>query len=238
MSKKIGITKCDSSFENYPNWIKDSKESVEIIELDYKIGNIEDIKKCDGVIFSGGVDVHPRFYNSEKLNYKNHDGKFNEKRDEFEKKVFWLAQEKQIPILGICRGMQYINVLMGGGLIQDLEEDGKNNHRNIEDKDENGKKMDSSHEIHVDKNSFFYEVTKAEKGKVNSAHHQGLGKIAPELKVTAVSEDDVAEALEYKDKTNKPFFLCVQWHPERLKIEETRQCFSSNLREAFLNSIK
>jgi putative glutamine amidotransferase len=73
---------------------------------------------------------------------------------------------------------------------------------------------------------------------VNSAHHQGLGTIADDLMVSAVSKDDVAEATEYKIKEGKPFLLCVQWHPERLKVNKTMLSFSQNIREAFLSSIK
>ena len=83
-----------------------------------------------------------------------------------------------------------------------------------------------------------YQIAKVDTGKINSAHHQALGKISDELMVSATSPDGVIEAAEYKDKTNKPFLLCVQWHPERFKAHHDVVPFSKNIREAFLESIK
>lgn len=230
--KTIGITQSDSKFHLYEPWIKGEDENIKVITLSYDSNNLDDLDKCDGVVMSGGIDTHPKFYNNERLQYPGGPNEFNVARDEFELKVFDYAKKNNVPVLAICRGMQLVNCALGGDLIQDLEEGGKRDHK------KQGEFDDGIHEIHVDKNSFFYEVSKAEKGKVNSAHHQGLGKIAEELKVTAVSEDDVPEALEYKNPSNKSFLLCVQWHPERLKIEETLVPFSKNIREAFLKSIK
>lgn len=230
--KKIGITQGDTNFDNYPKWIKGDNPEIEIVILSYKEGNIDDAKLCDAFVFSGGIDVHPKHYGSEILSFRNNvEGNFNEKRDNFEKSVFEIANEKKSPILGICRGMQLINVLLGGGMIQDLEDDGKDDHKSHNN-------VDGTHEISIDKQSLFFKIAAVDKGKVNSAHHQALGDISDELKIVAVSNDDVVEAVEYKDKTNKPWMLCVQWHPERLNISEGDIPFSKNIRESFLSSIK
>ncbi len=230
--KTIGITQSDSKFHLYAPWMKGEDEKVEIITLSYDTENYEDLKKCDGIVLTGGIDTHPKFYNNNRLKYPLGPEEFNEKRDEFELKVFEYARQHNIPVLAICRGMQLVNCALGGDLIQDLEEGGKENHRKQNEFD------DGIHEVYVDKNSLFYQVSKTEKGKVNSAHHQGLGTLANELMISAVSTDDVAEAVEYKDKMNKPWLLCVQWHPERLKIDDTIVPFSKNIRESFLQSIK
>jgi putative glutamine amidotransferase len=183
-------------------------------------------------LFSVGVDVHPKYYGNDTLKFRNNDeGEFNERRDAFEKEVFLIANEKKAPILGICRGMQLINVLLGGDMIQDLEDEGKNDHKSHNN-------VDSQHEITIDKQSEFFKIAGVDKGIINSAHHQGLGNISDELRIVAVSDDDVVEAIEYKNKRDKPWMLCVQWHPERLKIAEGLIPFSKNIRESFLASIK
>ncbi len=230
--KTIGITQSDSKFHLYAPWIKGEDENIEIITLSYDTQNLQDLEKCDAIVLTGGIDTHPKFYNNSRLTYPGGPAEFNEPRDVFELKVFEYAREHAVPVLAICRGMQLVNCALGGDLIQDLEEKGKADHK------KQGEFDDGIHEILVDKNSLFYKISDLDKGKVNSAHHQGLGRIADDLMISAVSEDNVAEAIEYGDKTNKPFLLCVQWHPERLKIEETLVPFSKNIRESFLKSIK
>lgn len=230
--KTIGITQSDSKFHLYGPWMQAEDKDIEIITLSYDKQNLDDLKKCDGIMSTGGIDIHPKFYNKSRTNYPGSPKKFNEKRDIFELKVFEYARENNIPVLAICRGMQLVNCALGGDLVQDLEEAGNADHKKQNQFD------DGAHDVFVNKTSLFYKISGLDKGKVNSAHHQGLGKIANELMISAVSTDDVAEAMEYYDKTNKPFLLCVQWHPERFKIEETMSSFSKNIRAAFLASIK
>jgi|SRR5688572_7013063 len=225
----IGITESDSRFHHYEPWLKGS-DDIHVITLSYKSQNLSDLEKCDGIVLTGGVDSHPRFYHNSRLDYPLADT-FNEVRDEFELKVFEYARLNALPVLGICRGMQLVNIALGGTLIQDLEEAGKKNHRRMND-------VDGEHEIFVDKSSMMYAITGMEKGNVNSAHHQALGEIAGELKVTAVSEDDVAEATEYKDPEKNPFLLCVQWHPERMGKNSATAAFTKNIRKAFLDAVK
>jgi putative glutamine amidotransferase len=73
---------------------------------------------------------------------------------------------------------------------------------------------------------------------VNSAHHQALGRLAEELCSSASSEDDLAEAVEYKSKNDKGFLLGVQWHPERLDIRKGSPAFSKNIRDAFVQAVR
>jgi putative glutamine amidotransferase len=227
MHLTIGITNTEARYPNYPLWIK-GNDDIEIIKLDAE--NFDDIKKCDGIVLSGGIDTHPKFYKNERLNYPLAPSTFNEQRDEFELKVFNYTQEKKIPVLAICRGMQLVNVALGGDLIQDLEENKKQDHRRHND-------VDGIHQITVAKGSLLYQITGTDTGTINSAHHQAFGKIANDLKVTAYSPDNVAEAAEWKNKEHKPFLLCVQWHPERLAQEQPDNPFTKNIREHFLKEI-
>jgi putative glutamine amidotransferase len=115
-------------------------------------------------------------------------------------------------------------------LIQDLEEAGNKDHRRHNDKD-------GEHEIKVVESTLLAEITGTTKGNVNSAHHQGISVVAEELMASAYSPDFVIEAIEWKDKTDKPWLVSVQWHPERMKDKETN-VLSRNIREKFLEAVK
>ena len=117
--------------------------------------------------------MHPRFYENARLEFPNGDGKFNEDRDEFEMHVFETALNFHLPVLAICRGMQLVNVALGGDLIQDLEEAGKKNHRRIEG-------VDDEHAISITENSLLKEVvgsTAEQFGAVVKADMIRMGKV-------------------------------------------------------------
>ena len=226
---KIGITESDTNFQYYAPFIQGDDPSIEVIILSYKAQNTADLESCHGIVLSGGVDVHPRFYNHDRIDYPMVQP-FNEVRDEWEFQVFDYARRHKLPVLAICRGMQVVNIALGGDLIQDLEEHGKHNHRH-------SKGIDGSHQIELEQYSLLFAITDCQSGVVNSAHHQGLGVLAPELIYSAHSEDHIIEAIEYKDRSNQPFLLGVQWHPERLHVVGGDVQFSKNIREAFLEAV-
>jgi putative glutamine amidotransferase len=233
MKKTIGITKPDSDekHELYVNWITGNDPSIQTITLSTDLRNQQEIDKCDGLILTGGVDVFPEYYRNNRKDYPGSPEVFNKKRDEFEIEIFNLSRKKNIPILAICRGMQLVNCILNGDLIQDLRESGKENHSQVND-------QDILHEIKVGNNTLLQSIVNTNSGSVNSAHHQAVGKISDELLISAQSPDGVPEATEYKNKTDKPFLLCVQWHPERLVENQQTLPFSKNIRESFLASIK
>jgi putative glutamine amidotransferase len=231
---KIGLTYTESRWENYPKWIQDADPTIELVELHWEKHGLEEVwdlvEDCDGIILTGGVDIHPRFYENERLQFPNGDGKFNEERDEFEMHVFETALNCHLPVLAICRGLQLVNVALGGDLIQDLEEAGKKNHRRIND-------VDDEHPISISENSLLKEVVGNTSGIINGAHHQAIGKLSDELIATATSPDGVIEAVEWNGKTDEPWLLAVQWHPERMKDRETNPT-SKNIRDKFLEEVK
>lgn len=224
--KRIGITTSDTNFQNYPNWI--TGEGVEVVQLSYSEKNIQDFDSCDGFVLTGGIDVHPAFYQNERVDYPN-TTVFNESRDLFEMQVFEFARQQNKPVLAICRGLQLVNIALGGNLIQDLQENGFENHRK-------GTDGDKEHKIEVRAGTLLAQIAGVQQGFVNSAHHQGLDQIADGLKVSAFSEDGVVEAIEYKD-AKKPFLLAVQWHPERMQIPSSNLAFSQNIRSAFIDAM-
>jgi putative glutamine amidotransferase len=224
--KRIGITTSDTNFQNYPNWI--SGDGIEVVLLSYQEKNIQDFGLCDGFLLTGGIDVHPQFYQNSRVDYPN-TTVFSEARDLFEMEVFEFARQQNKPVLAICRGLQLVNIALGGNLIQDLQENGFKNHRK-------GPEGDFEHNMVVKPGTLLAKISGTLSGFVNSAHHQGLDQIADELKVSAYSEDGVVEAIEYKD-ANKPFLLAVQWHPERMQIPASNLAFSQNIRSAFMEAM-
>lgn len=233
MKKKIGISYTRTAFENYWNWITkdDLNDDLELVLLSFEKNNTGDIYTCDGFILTGGVDVHPDFYNGKAV-YNNSPGAFQPERDAFEEKIYRYSQEKKLPVLGICRGMQLINVLEGGKLIQDLDNGNERHKKEASDKE---------HNIVAETGSLLNEVSNAVQGAVNSAHHQAIdpNSIGNNLKVNAYDDDNekIIEGLEFKDKSGKGFMLCVQWHPERMKNKEENP-FSENIKQEFLAAVR
>ncbi|PMB82998.1 gamma-glutamyl-gamma-aminobutyrate hydrolase [Limosilactobacillus pontis] len=159
----------------------------------------------DGVIFAGGADVDPAFFNEEPhealgLTYR--------KRDLFEIALVKEAVHANKAIMGICRGMQLINIALGGSVYQDLSEDPLKTLKHDQEAPGNL----PSHHINVKKDSRIFQLV-GKRPYVNSRHHQALHKIAPVLRVTATADDQVPEAVE---SINNDRILAVQWHPENM----------------------
>lgn len=146
---------------------------------------------CDGLLVTGSVhDVHPKYYHEQVLSGKEY------KYDEFPmvKRAVKLFSKNNKPILGICAGIQEINVVFGGTLNQLI-----GNH-NLRDS--------KKHKIELKKDSLLYDIYKEKNMKVNSYHKQSVNKVAPGFKITAISSDGVIEAIETEN------IIAVQWHPE------------------------
>lgn len=135
-----------------------------------------------------------------------------------------------IPILGICRGEQILNVTEGGSLIIDIPSDYPDA---IVHQTEN---QDSCfHPVKIVEDTFLHQLAKETVVEVNSNHHQAVDQLAQTLIPSAYSPDGIIEAFEWKDKSNKPFMLAVQWHPERLEFESP---LSSPIASAFIKASK
>jgi putative glutamine amidotransferase len=228
---KIGLTKTRNlkKHQYYIDWLK-GDEKIEIVTLSVDDDNLDEINNCDALVLSGGVDVHPKFYGS-KTGYPGEPEEFNEKRDEFEIAAFHSAEENNIPILGICRGMQLINVIHKGTLIQHLEDESL-----IEVHKGN---PDKSHVVTVEKNTILYDITGTGKSEINSAHHQVIDKLGEGLVINARSDEGLVEGIEREDKSGKPFLLAIQWHPERMfRFQLENSPASKAIRERFIQEIE
>src|SRR5438270_1485534 len=188
---KIGLSFPGTAERNifYQRWLK-GKDKIEIIEFSSEKNNLEQLKDCDGLVLSGGVDVHPRFYGKD-TNYPHAPKNFREDRDAFEINAFHLALQLNKPILGICRGMQLVNCALGGDLQQDLGEWNRV-HRDEE--------KDKAHAVNLKKGTRLFELVGSPRAVVNSAHHQALGKIAEGLKVNCTSDEGIVEGVEWEDE--------------------------------------
>ena len=209
--KTIILSKASS---NYIKWIEDKN----VIILDaYTIKNTDSILAlADGIILTGGEDINPLEYN-DTANIKVC-GTINFSRDTLERKLFDFAFKNKLPLVGVCRGMQMMNVVSGGSLYGDIPSEIGTTviHRN------NGEVM---HDIVVIHNNYDYikmifpqDITisfRQDTFTVNSWHHQGLKDIADGIQVIAESYDGLPEAV-VMDKTLHPFMIAVQFHPERL----------------------
>ena len=232
MKKKIGISFTTTNFQYYWNWFapEDLLDDVELVNLSFEEKNLNDMASCDGFVLTGGVDVHPSLYGGA-INYENSPVTHQPERDAFEEKIYRYSQTNNLPMLGICRGLQLINVLEGGKLIQDLS-DGNAMHRKTE--------TDKEHLLTVTKDSLLYQITGLSSGIVNSAHHQAIDPqtVGKNLQVNALAHNDQCiEGIEWKDKAGKAFLLAIQWHPERMQDKQTNP-FSRKIKERFLQEIR
>lgn len=158
---------------------------------------------CDGILFTGGHDVSPEIYHEDKL-----PGTIPcIQRDCLETIVLRKAIETDKPILGICRGIQFINAALGGSLYQDIptQRPSATDHRQAAPYDI------PSHTVRIKKESPLYECLKTEVLPVNSCHHQAVRELACGLEEMALAEDGLIEALYMPSRR---FLWAVQWHPE------------------------
>ncbi|MDB3870612.1 gamma-glutamyl-gamma-aminobutyrate hydrolase family protein, partial [bacterium] len=187
--------------ENYVKWMED--ENTIILDA-YTIKNTDSILKlADGIILTGGEDINPLEYN-DTINLAVC-GDINYQRDTLERKLFDFAFENKLPLIGVCRGMQMMNVAIGGTLYGDIPTQIGTTviHRN------NG---EVNHEIVLcDTSSLIFPID-TDTIMVNSWHHQGLKIIPNHLRVIARSFDGLPEAI-VMDKSVHPFMIAVQFHP-------------------------
>lgn len=165
------------------------------------------VNKIDGLLLIGGHDIDPRFY---EMDPHPSIAETYRRRDESELAYFYEAFDRDLPILGICRGHQLMNVALGGSLIQDLpsERPAAICHR------QQAARSETTHKVFMSPGKL-HNIFGADSFFVNSFHHQAVDRIADELVEASVSSDGINEALEHKAKR---YCLSVQWHPEELAL--------------------
>ena len=158
----------------------------------------------DGFLMTGGQAVSPALYGEERLDSC---GETLPVRDGMESRLFQLCLERDVPVLGICRGIQLMNVLLGGTLYQDLP-----SQRPTQTEHHMSPPYDRPvHQVEICKGTPLFDLIQTERMDVNSYHHQAVRDKAPALQTMAVSEDGLIEAVCLPER---PFVWAVQWHPE------------------------
>jgi len=218
-----------SGNENYINWVHRGDSLAEIIDMSglHSDTALKLLSTCDAIIFTGGEDIVPSYYGKAKDSARC---EVNPARDSLEFLLIKESLHLKMPVFGVCRGQQILNVALGGTLIVDIPSDhpGNISHR-CDDYTR------CFHTVNVVKGSFLHTISQADSGKVTTNHHQAVEKAAPGIKIVAWSTDSIAEAIEWADPTDKPFLLAVQWHPERM---DTMSPLSMPLIDAFLDAAK
>lgn len=186
--------------------------------------DIEDLlAMCDGILFPGGADVDPKFYGEDPH------ATLGPVFEEWDKCWFYAldyAEKHGVPVFGICRGFQLVNIGLGGSLYQDVSE-----YPNTVLKHSQKQNRDYPlHELHIVRDSLFHTLMGKEKIYTNTFHHQVVKAVGKGLKVSATTGDGVIEALENEDGS----ILLVQFHPEELQdsVPETRNLFKHLVKKA------
>jgi microsomal dipeptidase-like Zn-dependent dipeptidase/gamma-glutamyl-gamma-aminobutyrate hydrolase PuuD len=194
--------------EAYVDAVVKAGGSPVLIPLTNEIAVLDEIlSRIDGLILSGGGDIYSPLYN-EALHPAVES--YDLERDNYDIQLIKRAAEKQIPVLGICRGHQVINVAFGGNLIQDIPSqlpDSGINHNETEIG------VIAMHSVRIQPGSGLHQIIKEENIWVNSLHHQAIKTVAPGFEAVAWSEDGLVEAIESVDGKS---VSGVQWHPERM----------------------
>src|ERR1019366_1170195 len=190
----------------------------------------ESVRRCDGVLLTGGEDVDPRLRGTVTV---TPDGGA---RDWRELVLIDEVFRQRKPLLGICRGHQILNVALGGTLVADIlgQRPRARNHRRMD------RRSEIVHGVRLTPGSMLAKITGRQRLGVNCTHHQAVARVAAPLKVAAVSSDGIVEGLELRPGAAKmlPFLLSVQFHPERLvdRYPEHRAIFRAFARACVLNS--
>lgn len=170
------------------------------------------VATVDGVLLSGGDDVDPASYDA-----VNTDSKMSSVEvDEFEIAVARAARERDKPVLAICRGLQLLNVALGGTLLQEVTSEGGVHESISRDHEEMNARR---HVVRFEPGSLLAGIYGASEAKVNTLHHQGIDRLADDLIVEGRSDEGLIEAARYSGDW---WALGVQWHPERLTGDHQR----------------
>jgi putative glutamine amidotransferase len=184
------------------------------------------LNSVSGLVLTGGEDVDPARYGEQRHEKVR---SVNPARDATEAALVEEARARRIPILAICRGIQILNVALGGTLIQDIPSQIATSISH----DDEGPRDSRIHEISIEAGSLIARAIGTERASVNSFHHQAVLRVADGMRITARSPDGVIEGIESTDKSW--WVMGVQWHPE--EMTESAQPWDRGLFRAFARTL-
>jgi putative glutamine amidotransferase len=216
--------------ERYSNWVRHVDADFKFVSLYHTSPDSIDyyLERAVGVIITGGEDVAPDRYG--KGDQVERCGDINFRRDTLEFKMVNYALNNNIPLMGICRGEQLMNVATGGTLIIDIPTDWHDTtvkHSNGEDYIDHWVKLDTASEL--------YKICQADSCLVKTYHHQAVDQVSTQFNVAAHTNDGLIEAIELKKLTKHPFAMGVQWHPEKMDYS---QPYSGPIAVAFVAAVR
>ena len=216
MAPIIGITFTRQGIRSNENYIRAIEEHGGIPRELYPNVSAEAYADLNGLLLTGGPDIDPSYYGEEAHETTDIDPS----RDKLELPLFKRAMEEDLPVFGICRGIQIMNVAIKSSLYQDIPSQFTDHLTHKITVNSN----DTWHIITIQQDSLLNEITGNRVVEVNSRHHQAVKVIGDGFTVTAQSQDGIIEAIEDR---SKKFMLGVQYHPERMFKEQG----SSELKE-------
>ena len=184
----------------------------------------EELKKADGIILTGGADIHPARYGQIADTVKC--GTIDTYRDSIEFLLLSHIDEFGTPCIGFCRGLQIMNVYNGGSLHLHLPDTLTSIHRGPEGK--------TAHTISVIKHIASVNIPVGQMNKIVSNHHQGIAELGNGMEVWAIAPDGLSEGIRRSDTLNYPFYVGVQWHPE---LCEPGNEFDEAIGQSFINAV-
>ncbi len=222
---RIAISKMHTK-HTYSNWLHRYDSTVMLYNM-YPLGVDSALKlaeKVDGILITGGEDVYPDIYGRIKDTARC--GRFDRYRDSLEFALIHFAIVNKVPLIGICRGEQIINVDLGGSLTIDIPTDWDTV---IKHSSKDWKLQ--WHEVNIVPETEMARITDKTHGVVTSSHHQAIKKLGTGLKISAYAPDSIPEAIEWYERTGKGFLMATQWHPEHM---DTLSPFSAPFAKLFL----
>ncbi len=220
--KPIAVSKLTPGYEA---WLRKLCPELEIVSFEGRDpGDFRSrVRQFSGLVLTGGGDIHPSLYGN--MDAEHHCRDIDIRRDELEFGMLEVALTCNLAVLGICRGLQVLNVFLGGTLIPDIPSiPGKLPHKG---------QADLNHKISIEPDSHLFGISGAGTVIVNSSHHQSVETPGSGLLITAYSEDGIIEAAELRDQ-NRHFCVAVQWHPERMDFENP---MSGRLGKMFIENL-
>lgn len=207
---------------NYVEVINNAGGAAFMLTYDYDMIDYY-LDTIDGLMIVGGYfDIHPSRYGETEIHSTV---KLNLIRENFEHEIAGKALKKgNLPIFGICNGMQLINALHKGKVIQHIPDDKRFiDHEQSHNPDYNDYSK-PYHQVIIEKDSKIFKIIGEEKIKTNSSHHQAVKEVGPDIIISGRAEDGIIEAIEHK---THPFCMGVQWHPEFEVTTSDRKLFSA-----------
>lgn len=215
---------------NYFRALRDSGAVPFLLPLQSAAEDVQRlIDMADGILYTGGPDVSPLLFGEETIPGC---GTILPDRDRLELSVLPLVMERDLPVLGICRGIQTLNIGLGGDIYQDIVSQYHPEGVSPVGHSQKSAGAVATHSVFVEKGTLLYEIVKKERIEVNSFHHQTVRRLAPDVVCAGRSADGLTEAIA---RPGSRFFLGVQWHPEYLypESEDAKRIF-----EAFVQACR